>query len=85
VRRWLPPLRWRSFRPCRRLRSCQILPKVEMTPSVLLLPLSMSEPARTVCLKYAYVFCGYWGLNILMSDYKAAFSFLSFRALRLVR
>jgi hypothetical protein len=36
----------------------QILSRVEMTPSVLLLPLSMSEPARTVCLKYAYVFCG---------------------------
>jgi hypothetical protein len=27
-----------------------------MTPSVLLLPLPMSEPTRTVCLKYAYVF-----------------------------
>jgi hypothetical protein len=52
-----PPLRWRSFRPCRRLRPGQILPRVEMTPSVLLLPLPMSEPAGTV-FKYAYVFCG---------------------------
>jgi hypothetical protein len=60
-------------------------PRVEMMPSVLLLPLSMSEPARTVCLKYAYVFHGRRGLNILMSDYKAVFCFLSFRALRLVR
>jgi hypothetical protein len=45
-----PPLRWRSFRPCRRLRLGQIPPRV------LLLPLPMSEPAGTVCLKHAYVF-----------------------------
>jgi hypothetical protein len=57
---WLPPLRWRSFRPCRRLRPGQILSRVEMTPRVLplFLPLLMSEPAGTVCSKYAYVFCG---------------------------
>jgi hypothetical protein len=58
ARRYLPPLRWRSFRPCRRMRPGQILPRVEMTPSVLLLPLPMSEPAGTVCFKYAYVFRG---------------------------
>jgi hypothetical protein len=29
---------------------------VETTPRVLLLPLPMSKPAETVCLKYAYVF-----------------------------
>jgi hypothetical protein len=58
VRRWLPPLRWRSFRLCHRLGLCQILPRVETTPRVPLLPLPLSEPARTVCLKYAYVFCG---------------------------
>jgi hypothetical protein len=51
-----PPSRWRSFRPCRRLRLGQIPPRVEMTPRVLLLPLPMSEPAGTVCLKHAYVF-----------------------------
>jgi hypothetical protein len=45
-----PPSRWRSFRPCHRPRLGQIPPKVETTPRVLLLPLSMSEPARTVCL-----------------------------------
>jgi hypothetical protein len=84
VWRWLPPSRWRSFRPCRRLGPCQILPKVETTPRVPLLPQPMFESARTVCLKYAYVFCGRRGL-ILTSDYKAAFSFLSFRVLRLVR
>jgi hypothetical protein len=53
---WLPPSRWRSFRPCRRLGPGQILPRVETTPRVPLLPLPLSEPARTVCLKYAYVF-----------------------------
>jgi hypothetical protein len=47
---WRPPSRWRSFRPCRRSRPGQIPPKVETTPRVLLLPLSMSEPAGTVCL-----------------------------------
>jgi hypothetical protein len=41
---------------------------VETTPRVLLLPLPMSEPAGTVCLKYAYVFCGRWGLSILTPD-----------------
>jgi hypothetical protein len=58
ARCWRPPSRWRSFRPCRRPRPGQIPPKVETTPRVLLLPLPMSEPAGTVCLKYAYVFCG---------------------------
>jgi hypothetical protein len=47
---WLPPLRWRSFRPHRRPRPGQIPPKVETTPRVLLLPLLMSEPAGRVCL-----------------------------------
>jgi hypothetical protein len=55
---WRPPSRWRSFRPCRRLRPGQIPPRVEMMPRVLLLPLPMSEPAGTVFLKHAYVFCG---------------------------
>jgi hypothetical protein len=55
---WRPPSRWRSFRPCRRLRPGQIPPRVEMTPRVLLLPLSMSEPIGTVCLKHAYIFRG---------------------------
>jgi hypothetical protein len=58
ARCWRPPSRWRSFRPCHRLRSGQIPLKVEMMPRVLLLPLPMSEPAGTVCLMYAYVFCG---------------------------
>jgi hypothetical protein len=59
---------------------------VETSPRVvvLLLPLPMSEPAKTVCLKYAYVFRGRWGLNILTLDYKAEFSFLLFRVFRLV-
>jgi hypothetical protein len=52
------PSRWRSLRPCRRLRPGQIPPRMEMTPRVLLLPLPMSEPAGTVCLKHAYVFRG---------------------------
>jgi hypothetical protein len=47
-----PPSRWRSFRPCCCLRPGQIPPRV------LLLPLPMSEPAGTVCLKHAYVFRG---------------------------
>jgi hypothetical protein len=55
---WRPPSRWRSFRPCRRLRPSQIPLRVEMTPRVLLLPLPMYEPAGTVCLKYVYVFRG---------------------------
>jgi hypothetical protein len=50
ARCWRPPLRWRSFRPCRRPRPGQIPPKVETMPRVLLLPLSMSKPAGTVCL-----------------------------------
>jgi hypothetical protein len=50
ARCWRPPSRWRSFRPCRRPRLGQIPPKVETMPRVLLLPLSMSEPAETVCL-----------------------------------
>ena len=47
---WRSPSRWRSFRPCRRLRPGQVPPRVETSPRVLLLPLPMSEPARTVCL-----------------------------------
>jgi hypothetical protein len=58
ARCWRPPSGWRSFCSCRRLRLGQIPPGVETTPRVLLLPLPMSEPAGTVCLKYAYVFCG---------------------------
>jgi hypothetical protein len=58
ARCWRPPSRWRSFRPCHRLRPGQNPLGVETTPRVLLLPLSMSEPTGTVCLKYAYVFCG---------------------------
>jgi hypothetical protein len=85
ARCWRPPLRWGSFRPCRRLRPGQIPPRVETTSRVLLLPLSMSEPAGTVCLKYAYVFRGRRGLNTLSLCYKAAFSFLSFRVSGLVR
>jgi hypothetical protein len=50
ARCWRPLSRWRSFRPCRRPRPGQIPPKVETMPRVLLLPLSMSEPAGTVCL-----------------------------------
>jgi hypothetical protein len=46
---WLPPSRWRSFRPCHRPRPGQIPPKVETTPRVLLFPLLMYEPAGTVC------------------------------------
>jgi hypothetical protein len=57
ARCWRPPSRWRSFCPCRRLRLGQIPPGVETTTRVLL-PLPMSEPAGTVCLKYAYVFHG---------------------------
>jgi hypothetical protein len=45
-----PPSRWRSFRPCRRLRLGQVPPRVETPPRVLLLLLPMSEPAGTVCL-----------------------------------
>jgi hypothetical protein len=47
---WLPPSRWRSFRPCRRPRPGQTPPKVDTKPKVLLLPLLMSEPAGKVCL-----------------------------------
>jgi hypothetical protein len=39
-----PSLRWRSFCPGRHPRLGLVLPRV------LLLPLPMSEPARTVCL-----------------------------------
>jgi hypothetical protein len=49
ARCWRPPSRWRSFRPCRRLRLGQIPPRVE-TSRVLLLPPPMSEPAGTICL-----------------------------------
>jgi hypothetical protein len=50
ARCWHPPSRWRFFCPCRRPRPGQIPPKVKTTSRVLLLPLSMSEPAGTVCL-----------------------------------
>jgi hypothetical protein len=52
--RWLPFLRWRSFRPCRHPRLGHILlplparllrlPQVKTTSRVLLLPLSMPDP-----------------------------------------
>jgi hypothetical protein len=84
ARCWHPPPRWRSFRPSRRPRLGQDLPRVETSPRVLLLPLPMSEPVGTVCLKYAYVFRGRWGLNILTSDYKVVFSFLLFHVFGLV-
>jgi hypothetical protein len=84
ARCWRPPLGWRSFRPYRRPRLGQVPLRVETSPRVLLLPLPMSEPARTVHLKHAYVFHGRWGLNILTPDYKAAFSFLLFRVFGLV-
>jgi hypothetical protein len=42
--RWLPFLRWRSFRPCHRPRPGQIPPWVGTTPRVLLLPLPTPEP-----------------------------------------
>jgi hypothetical protein len=58
ARCWRSPSRWISFRPCHCLRPGQIPPRVEMTPRVLLLPLPMSEPAGTVCLKHVYVFRG---------------------------
>jgi hypothetical protein len=50
ARCWRRPSRWRSFRPCRRLRLGQVPPRVETSPRVLLLPLPMSEPVGTVCL-----------------------------------
>jgi hypothetical protein len=84
ARCWRPPPRWRSFSPSRRPRLGQDLPRVETSPRVLLLPLPMSEPIGIVCLKYAYVFRGRWGLIILTPDYKAAFSFLLFRVFGLV-
>jgi hypothetical protein len=55
ARCWCPPSRWRSFRPCRLPRLGQISPKVETTPRVLLLPLSMSEPAGIVQLSVVCV------------------------------
>jgi hypothetical protein len=58
ARCWRSPSRWIYFRPCHLLRLGQVPPRVETSPRVLLLPLPMSEPARTVCLKHAYVFCG---------------------------
>jgi hypothetical protein len=55
-----------------------------MSPRVLLLPVPMSEPAGTVCLKYVYVFRGYRGLNILLSYYKVVLPFLLFHVFGLV-
>ena len=68
ARCWRPPSRWRSFRPSRRPRLGQDLPRVETSPRVLVLPLPMSEPVRTVCSKYAYVFRGRRCLNILIIE-----------------
>jgi hypothetical protein len=84
ARCWLPPSRWRSFRPCRRPRLGQIsprvetVPRVEMKPRVSLLPRVMPDSAGAVCLEYACVFRGCRGLNTLLSCYKAAFLFLLF-------
>ena len=50
ARWWRLSSRWRSFRPCRRLRLGQVPPRVETSPRVLLLPLPMSEPVGTICL-----------------------------------
>ena len=47
---WRLPLGWRSFRPYHRPRLGRVPPRVETTSRVLLLPLTMSEPAGTVCL-----------------------------------
>jgi hypothetical protein len=68
ARCWLPFLRWRSFRPCRRSRPGHImpplparllrLPLVETMPRVLLLPLPTLEPVWNGYFKYVYVFCG---------------------------
>jgi hypothetical protein len=58
ARCWRLPSGWRSLRPCRRLRPGQIPPRVKTSSRVLLLLLPMSEPAGTICLKHAYVFCG---------------------------
>jgi hypothetical protein len=82
---WLPPSRWRSFRPRRRPRPGQIPLKVVTIPKVLLLPLLISEPAGRVCLKCAYVFRGRRGPNIPLSCCKAAFIFLLFQVSGLVR
>jgi hypothetical protein len=63
--RWLPFLRWRSFRPCHCPRLGHTLTQVEMTPTVLLLPLSTPEPVWNSYFKYVYVFYGRCGLIIL--------------------
>jgi hypothetical protein len=59
-------------------------PRVETTPRVPLLPWAMSDSAGAVCLEYACVFHGRRCLNILLSCYKDAFPFLSFRVSELV-
>jgi hypothetical protein len=58
ARRWLPFLKWRSFRLCRRPRPSHILPQVETTLMVLLLILPTPEPEWNSYFKYVYVFCG---------------------------
>jgi hypothetical protein len=58
---------------------------VETMPRVPLLPQAMSDSAGAVCSEYACVFRGRRGLNTLLSCYKAAFLFLSFRVPGLVR
>jgi hypothetical protein len=73
ARCWRPPSRWISFCPCRRPRPGQIPPKVETTPRVLLLPLSMSEPAGTVYLQYAYVFAAAEAQTSYCRDIKLRF------------
>jgi hypothetical protein len=60
------------------------LPLSEMKPGVPLLPRVMPDSAGAVCLKHACVFRSYQGLNNLLSCYKVAFLFLSFRVSGLV-
>jgi hypothetical protein len=48
AQRWLPFLRWRSFRLCHRPRQGQIPPQVGTTPRVLLLPLPTPEPVGNI-------------------------------------
>jgi hypothetical protein len=47
-------------------------------------PLLMTEPAGTIRLYHAYVFCGRRGPNISLSCYKVVFLFLLFRVSGLV-
>jgi hypothetical protein len=50
ARRWCPPLRGGPFARVTVRGWGRVPPRVESTPRVLLLPLSMPEPAGTICL-----------------------------------